>query len=149
MRGLQEAASSNADAQLAIQMFCNSVRKQIAAMIAALDGVDLVVFTGGIGENDGEARAAICGGLSWIGVSLDEARNRSANNPINDAASRCRVLVLTSQEDEQIARHTRALIPQSFSSKRRQRRLKLSATPRGLDKSRTAADAPYRSSAQL
>ena len=115
MRRLHEAASSNADARLAIQMFCYSVRKQVAAMIAALDGVDLVVFTGGIGENDGEARAAICGGLSWIGVSLDEARNRSANNPINDAASRCRVLVLTSQEDEQIARHTRALIPQSPS----------------------------------
>jgi acetate kinase len=115
MRRLHEAASSNADARLAIQMFCYSVRKQVAAMIAALDGVDLVVFTGGIGENDGEARAAICGGLSWIGVSLDEARNRSANNPINDAVSRCRVLVLTSQEDEQIARHTRALIPQSPS----------------------------------
>jgi hypothetical protein len=66
-------------------MFCYSVCKQVAAMIAALDGVNLIVFTGGIGENDGEARAAICGGLSWIGVSLDEARNRSANNPINDS----------------------------------------------------------------
>ena len=92
-------------------MFCYSVRKQVAAMIAALDGVDLIVFTGGIGENDPEARAVICRGLSWIGVSLDEARNRSANNPINDAASRCQVLVLTSQEDEQIARHTWSLFP--------------------------------------
>jgi acetate kinase len=80
-------------------------------MIAALNGVDLVVFTGGIGENDWEARAAICGGLSWIGVSLDEARNRSANNPINGPVSRCRVLVLASREDEQIARHTWALSP--------------------------------------
>ncbi|PZR92936.1 MAG: hypothetical protein DLM68_01550 [Hyphomicrobiales bacterium] len=71
-----------------------------------LDGVDMIVFTGGIGENDGEARAAICGGLAWIGVRLDEVRNRSANNPINDPASRCPVLVLASQEDEQIARHT-------------------------------------------
>ena len=115
MRRLQEAASSNADARLAIQMFCYSVRKQMAAMIAALDGVDLIVFTGGIGENDGEARAAICGGLSWIGVSLDEARNRSANNPISDPASRCPVLVLASQEDEQIARHTWALFPRSLS----------------------------------
>ncbi len=115
MRRLQEAASSNADARLAIQMFCYSVRKQVAAMIAALDGVDLIVFTGGIGENDGGARAAICGGLSWIGVSLDEARNRSANNPINDPASRCSVHVLASQEDEQIARHTWALFPRSDS----------------------------------
>jgi hypothetical protein len=68
MRRLHEAASSDADARLAIQMFCYSVRKQLAAMIAALDGVDLIVFTGGIGENDGEVRAAICDGLSWSGV---------------------------------------------------------------------------------
>jgi acetate kinase len=84
-------------------------------MIAALGGVDLLVFTGGIGENDVEARAAICGGLSWLGVSLDEARNRSANNPINDSGSRCAVQVLASQEDEQIARHTRVLFPWGLS----------------------------------
>jgi acetate kinase len=96
-------------------MFCYSIRKQVAAMIAALDGVDLLVFTGGIGEHDAKVRAEICGGLAWIGVSLDEARNSSANNPINDAASRCLVLVLASQEDEQIARHTWALLPKSPS----------------------------------
>jgi acetate kinase len=110
MRRLREAAPTNADAQLAIQMFCYSVRKQIAATIAALEGIDMLVFTGGIGENDGEARAAICGGLSWIGVRLDEARNRSATNPISDQASCCLALVLPSQEDEQIAYHTRALM---------------------------------------
>ena len=115
MRRLHEAASSNADARLAIQMFCYSVRKQVAAMIAALGGIDLLVFTGGIGENDVETRAAICGGLSWLGVSLDEARNRSANNPINDSRSHCAVHVLPSQKDEQIARHTWALSPRSLS----------------------------------
>ncbi|MEI9991166.1 MAG: acetate/propionate family kinase [Rhizomicrobium sp.] len=106
MRRLREAATSNADARLAVEMFCYSVRKQIAAMIAALDGADLIVFTGGIGENDFETRAAICSGLDWIGVGLDEARNRSTANPISNATSRCKVLVLPSQEDEQIARHT-------------------------------------------
>ena len=115
MRRLHEAASSNADARLAIEMFCYSVRKQVAAMIAALDGVDLLVFTGGIGENDAEVRAAICGGLSWIGVRLDPARNRSANNPIGDPASRCAVRVLASQEDEQIARHTSSIVRRSSS----------------------------------
>ena len=114
MRRLHEAASSNPDARLAIEMFCYAVRKQVAAMIAVLDGVDLLVFTGGIGENDVEVRAAICGGLSWIGVSLDAARNRSAGNPISDAASRCPVQVFASQEDQQIARHAWALVaPQS------------------------------------
>lgn len=110
MRRLHQAASTDADARLAIDMFCHSVRKQIASMIAVLDGVDLLVFTGGIGEHDANVREAICGGLSWIGIRLDDARNRSATNPINDPASRCEVLVLTSQEDEQIARHTWALI---------------------------------------
>ena len=110
MRRLHEAATSNADARLAIAMFCYSVRKQVAAMIAALDGADLVVFTGGIGENDVEARAAICGGLSWFGVTLDQARNRSTSNPINDSGSRCAVQILPSQENEQIAHHTRALV---------------------------------------
>ena len=50
-------------------MLCYSVRKQVATtMIAALNGADLVVFTGGIGENDVEVRAAICGGLPWLGI---------------------------------------------------------------------------------
>lgn len=109
MRRLHEAASDNAGARLAIQMFCYSAGKQIAAMIAALDGIDLLVFTGGIGENDAQVRSAICKGLSWIGVTLDESRNQSADNPVNGAASRCVVRVIASQESEQIARHTRAL----------------------------------------
>ena len=105
MRQLHEAARSNADAKLAIEMFCYSVRKQLAAMIAVLDGADLIVFTGGIGENDPELRAAICAGLSWHGISLDVTHNSAAKNPISHAESRCQVRVIASQEDEQIARH--------------------------------------------
>ena len=115
MRHLHRAAANHADARLAIQTFCYSVGKQIAAMIAALDGIDLLVFTGGIGENDARVRAGICGYLSWIGVSLDEDRNQSAKNPINTAASRCLVRAIASQEDEQIARHTFALATKSRS----------------------------------
>jgi len=109
MRALKAAASTNADAWLAIEMFCYCVRKQVAAMIAVLAGVDMIVFTGGIGENDREARAAICGGLAWIGVSLDDARSHSAENPLDDPVSRLSVRVLASQEDEQIAWHSWAL----------------------------------------
>ena len=69
MRRLHEASSENPNARLAIEMFCYSVRKQIAAMIAVLGGIDLIVFTGGIGENDGAVRASICAGLSWAGVA--------------------------------------------------------------------------------
>lgn len=110
MRQLRAVARSNADARLAIEMFCYSVRKQVAGMIAALDGIDLLVFTGGIGENDAETRAAICAGLSWLGVSLDGGRNRKARNPISDSASRCPVRVIASREDEQIALHAWALV---------------------------------------
>jgi acetate kinase len=106
MRRLHEAASSNANAQLAVKMFCYCVSKQVAAMIAALDGLDLLVFTGGIGENDAQARAAICGSLAWIGVNLDPALNRSGENTISNLGSRCAVRVVASQEDEQIVRHT-------------------------------------------
>lgn len=110
MRLLHAAAPADAAARLAIQMFCYGVRKQVAAMVAALDGVDLIVFTGGIGEHDAQVRAGICSGLSSVGVSLDEGRNRTANDPISSFASSCAVRVLASQEDEQIARHTGTLL---------------------------------------
>jgi acetate kinase len=102
MRRLHQAASTNADAGLAIDMFCYSVRKQIAAMIAVLGGVDLIVFTGGIGENDAQVRGEICNGLRWAGVVMEDERA-----PLS--TPRCQVQVLASQEDDQIARHTRAL----------------------------------------
>lgn len=110
MRRLHEAAASDRNARLAIEMFCYSVRKQVAAMIAVLGGLDTLVFTGGIGENDAHVRSEICGGLSCFGVSLDESRNRAARNPVSDGASRCEVHVLASREDEQIARHVWALL---------------------------------------
>jgi acetate kinase len=91
MRRLHDLAPSNRAAALAIEMFCCSVKKQIAAMTAVLGGVDMLVFTGGIGENDPQVRNAVCSGLSWIGVSPFVVR------------------VLASQEQEQIARHTWAL----------------------------------------
>jgi acetate kinase len=109
MRRLRAVADSNPDASLAIEMFVYSIRKQMAAMSAVLGGVDMIVFTGGIGENDWRTRTAICGGLTWMGVVLDEGRNRSAANPISTPNSRCAVLVLASDEDGQIARHAWSL----------------------------------------
>ncbi len=110
MRRLHVAATTHADARLAIAMFCYSVRKQIAAMISVLNGIDMIVFTGGIGENDATVRATICADLGWAGVTLNDARNKTLSNPVSDAVSGCAVLVLPSQEDEQIARHTAAVV---------------------------------------
>ena len=110
MRTLHEAAVSNPDARLAIRMFCQAVRKQIAAMSTVLDGAELIVFTGGIGQNDAQVRSDICAGLSSIGVQLDEARNRAGGNPVSSPVSPCRVRVLPSLEDDEIALHAWALL---------------------------------------
>jgi acetate kinase len=110
MRTLHARAAASPDARLAIDMFCYSVGKQIATIIVALNGVDMIVFTGGIGENDAEVRAEICARLSWIGIDLDCAANLTAKNPINGPLSRCGVQVMASEEDAQIARHGRALM---------------------------------------
>lgn len=109
MRMLHAAAPTNPDAALAIRKFCYAVRKQLAAMWAVLDGVDAIVFTGGIGENDAVVRAEVCKGLSSLGVQLDETRHRALANPISSTGSSCAVHVLPSLEDEQIALHTGAL----------------------------------------
>ncbi len=105
MRALRRAAATNADADLAIRMFCTSARKQIAAMAAALEGLDMIVFTGGIGEHDARARADICGGLFWLGIDIDALANGAAHQTISASGSGCAVRVLMSDEDRQIARH--------------------------------------------
>lgn len=92
MRRLR-AAAHDPDARLAVQMFVYSVRKQIAAMAAALEGLDLLVFTGGIGEHDDETRGEICAGLAWLGIGSEAAPVRT----------------LPAREEAQIARHTAAL----------------------------------------
>ena len=94
MRVLHRAAALSSDAQLAIAMFCMSVKKQIAAMTAVLGGVDLLVFTGGIGEHDVAVRTRICEGLSWLGIAAD-----------GGSATR----VMASREELQIARHVALL----------------------------------------
>ena len=110
LRQLHAVAAANADARLAIAMFCIAVAKQIAAMITVLDGIDLLIFTGGIGEHDAAVRSAICARLTWFGITLYPHRNSEAVNPLSAAGSRCRVMVLPSQEAQQIARHTAAML---------------------------------------
>ena len=99
MRKLEIAAQGgDAKAQLAIDVFCMSVRKTIAAYAAVLQGLDLLVFAGGIGEHSAYIRGRICEGLQFLGISPDEG------------SGSVRVQVVPSQEDLQIARHCRGLI---------------------------------------
>ncbi len=109
MRVLHAAAAHDVHADLAIRMFCIGVGKAIAGMGAVLGGIDALVFTGGIGEHDAATRAEICGALGWAGIGLDVDRNANGERVIGASALPCAVLVLASLEDEQIARHARAL----------------------------------------
>lgn len=110
MRRLRSAADDDASASLAIQLFGYSVAKQIAAMMTALRGADLLVFTGGIGENDERTRLLICGYLEWTGIALDEISNAAARSVIGKPTSKLRARVITSEEDAQIAIHSAAVL---------------------------------------
>ena len=94
MRTLRDAAVASVDARLAIDMFCYAIRKQISAMGAVLGGIDLLVFTGGIGEHDVLARAAICTGLDAWGIG-------------SGSVARSRVRVMGTDENSEIARLAR------------------------------------------
>jgi acetate kinase len=96
----------NARAKLAFDIFVHRLRSGIGSMIAALNGIDALVFTAGIGENSAEVRAAACANLDFLGVAIDAGKNSGSplEQDIATAGSRVRVLVLEAQEDWAIAR---------------------------------------------
>src|SRR5580704_5619502 len=109
MRQLHQAAD-NPDAQMAVEIFCRSAKKAIGGFTAILGGLDLLVFTGGIGEHDALVRGQICSGLEPFGIILDLQKNKESLEVISGGSSQARVCVLESQEDLQIARHTNRLL---------------------------------------
>jgi len=88
-------------------MFGYQARKFIGAFAAVLNGLDTLVFTGGIGERAAVVRAQICSGLEYLGVAVDASANGRNAQEISLAASQCKVLVIETDEDLMIARHTR------------------------------------------
>ena len=106
MRALLERASPGSRAALAVSMFAYGVRKAIGALAAAMGGLDLLVFTGGIGEHAAEIRAAACRGLEVLGVDLDATANAKNADQVSRASSRCLVRVIPTDEDVVVARHT-------------------------------------------
>jgi acetate kinase len=109
MRVLLEKRKTDPAATLAVQMFCYQVHKFVGAFAAALNGLDTLVFAGGIGEHAAEVRAEICSGLHYLGVGLDEAANNRNAEIISAAGSHCVVRVVETDEDLMIARHTRSV----------------------------------------
>ncbi len=113
MRDLHAAAAEgNKRASLALDMFAYRVKKYIGAYAAAMSGVDIILFTGGIGENNFNMRARICEGLSFMGAELDLSKNNGVNSDADLTAegSRVKICVITTNEELVIAQETLKLI---------------------------------------
>ena len=102
----------NARADLARRMFIYRVKKYIGAYAAAMNGVDVLVFTGGIGENDIYIRGEIIKGLTYLGIDFDESKNavRGEEALLSTADSKVKVCVIPTDEEWMIASDTQALI---------------------------------------
>ena len=110
----QAAADGDERAAFAIEVFAYRVRKYIGAYAAAMGGIDALAFTGGIGERSWSARARICGSLGFLGISIDEERNRAAHAagadaiPVQRDGAAVAVLVVKAREELAIAQQVSA-----------------------------------------
>ncbi len=107
MRDLE--ASTDPRAAEAIDYFTYRIRREVAGLAAALEGIDGLVFTAGIGEHSATVRSRVCHGLGWLGIAIDEARNRRHEAVISTEAGTVEVRVMPTNEEKMIASHALAL----------------------------------------
>lgn len=110
VKELLEAEHFNTAAANALTLFCYNIRKQIGALTAAMDGLDILVFTGGIGENSAIIRSRICKELVFFGIELDSRLNLCSREVISSEKSRVLVHVIKTNEELVIARHTQNMV---------------------------------------
>jgi acetate kinase len=110
MQDLLERESTDPRAAEAVQLFCYRAKKYLGAYAAVLGGLDILVFTGGIGEHAAPIRERVCSGLEFLGIKIDAGRNRANAPVISSDDSRVAVRVVKTDEDLMIARHTVKLI---------------------------------------
>lgn len=105
-------ASGSAAAREALELYVYRIAREIGSLVAALDGIDALVFTGGVGEHAVPIRAAVAARCRWLGLVIDVAANERAHGetPIADAASAVRAWVIPTDEERVIARHTLAVV---------------------------------------
>jgi len=109
------ADAGNAQAALAIDLYCYRISKYIGAYHIALDGIDALLFTGGIGENDAAVRRQVCARLAALGIAIDDQKNENCAEDIVEISSTdstVKVLVVATNEELEIARQTLQHIPQ-------------------------------------
>jgi acetate kinase len=99
--------SSDPAAREAISLFVYRIVREIGSLVAALGGIDALVFSGGIGENDAATRADVVAGSSWLGATIDPQRNAKGHGLVSTDASRIPVWVVATDEERLIARQTR------------------------------------------
>ncbi|HXZ16565.1 MAG TPA: acetate/propionate family kinase [Roseiarcus sp.] len=107
MRTLEE--SDAPEAKDAIAYFTHRVRMHIGALAATLGGLDALVFTAGIGEHSARVRRDVCSGMNWLGLRLDAEANARGDARIGDPTATAQVLLLATDEEPMIARHTIAV----------------------------------------
>ena len=109
---INEMNAGNKKAKLAFDVFCYRVKKYIGSYIAALGGLDALVFTGGIGENSPDVRKAICENLEYLGIEFDKAANNSKEKEkaISTAKSPATVYVIPTNEELMIAMETKEVV---------------------------------------
>jgi len=113
MRDLENAAAEgNHRAQLALDMFAYRVKKYIGAYAAALEGADILVFAGGIGENDTNTRRKVLSGLEFLGIELDESKMdiRGKEVVLSTPESKITVMVVPTDEELMIAKDAYEII---------------------------------------
>jgi acetate kinase len=110
MRDLLARQSSDVRAAEAVALFCYQVKKWIGAYMAALGGLDTLVFSGGIGENAAEVRRRICDSLDCFGIRLDAARNDANSAVISAEGSRAMVRVIRTDEESVIVAEVRKVV---------------------------------------
>lgn len=103
-------ASDEPGAKLAVDLYLYRIRRELGSLAAALDGLDAIVFTAGIGEHSGLIRERICRDAAWLGVQLDPAANAASGPRISAVASGVSAWVVPTNEELMIARHTRRLL---------------------------------------
>ena len=106
-------ASSEPAAREAIDLFVYRIVREIGSLAAALGGVDGIVFTAGIGENDAATRAEILEGCRWLGVTLDPARNHACEGRISTDGSTVSAWIVPTDEERMIAQYTRSALASS------------------------------------
>jgi acetate kinase len=114
MRDVHKAtAAGSEEAKLALQLYAYRIKKYIGAYAAVLNGIDAILFTGGVGENDKLMRAAVCSEMDYLGLTMDEDRNNKSKGKlfeINTEASRAKILVVQTNEECEIANQCFSLL---------------------------------------